>query len=92
VIKIQENEVVTFLLSVGVLIFILQNRSRLASLPSYALIITAFLALLAGQVLTILEGFWFEEILNLAEHICYALSVLLLAGWTWRTMGRGATP
>jgi len=86
---IQENEVVTLLVSVGVAIFIAQNKSRLALLPYHRLIIGSFLALLAARVLTILEGFWYAEIFNFSEHVCYLLSVLQLAGWTWLVMGKG---
>ena len=86
---IQENEAVTLLLSVGVAIFIAQNRSRLTLLPYHRLIIGSFLALLAARVLTILEGFWYEEFFNFAEHICYSLSALQLAAWTWLVMGKG---
>lgn len=86
---IQENEVVTVVLSVGVLIFVFQNRSRLATLPSHRLAIGAFAALFAGQVLTVLEGFWYEDLLNLAEHICYSLSSLLVAAWCWRALSKG---
>ena len=75
---IQENEAVTLLVSVGVAIFIAQNRSRLASLPYHRLVIGSFVALLAARVLTILEGFWYEQVFNLAEHICYCLSVVQL--------------
>jgi len=89
---IQENEVVTLLLSIGVLVFVLLNRSQLGSLPLHRLIVGAFLALIAGQVLTILEGLRFGEVLNLAEHVCYAVSALLLAVWAWRALGRGTEP
>ena len=86
---IQENEAVTLLLSVGVAIFIAQNRSRLTSVPYCRLVISSFLALLAARVLTILEGYWYEEIFNFAEHICYSLSVVQLTAWMWLVMGRG---
>jgi hypothetical protein len=86
---IQENEAVTLLLSVGVAIFIAQNRSRLTLLPYHRLVIGSFLVLLAARILTILEGYCYEEILNFAEHICYSISVLQLAVWTWLVMGKG---
>ena len=89
VIVIQENEVVTLLLSVGVAIFIAQNRSSLASLPHHRLVVGSFLTLLVAHILTILEGFWCGEILNFVEHICYSLSVLQLAAWAWLVMGKG---
>lgn len=87
---IQENEIVTLVLSIGICLFIIHNRSQLVELPFHNLVIGAFVALLTGQVLTVLEGFWYEETFNFLEHVCYAASSLLLAAWCWQAMGRKA--
>jgi len=84
---IHENEVVMLLLGVGVLIFILTSRLRLKQLPSSNIIIAAFYVAFASWVLTVLEGFFLEELLNYLEHICYAVSSILLAGWCWKVFG-----
>jgi hypothetical protein len=81
---IQENELIGLILGVGVLIFILANRSRLAGLPAARILLASYYVLLAGWALTVLEGFLWGQALNLLEHFCYALSALLLAVWTWR--------
>jgi len=83
-IEIQENEVVTFLLGTGVLIFILASRSQLRRLPASRLHIAAFLTLLAGWGLTIVEGFFWRDFFNVVEHLCYAISSVLLAAWCWK--------
>ena len=66
---IQQNEVVLLLLGVGVLIFILGNRLRLEHLPASKTIIAGFYMLLAGWIMTILEGFFLEELLNFIDNI-----------------------
>jgi hypothetical protein len=84
---IQENEVIGLLLGIGVLIFILANRSRLASLPSARLLLASYYILLAGWALTVLEGFFWGQTLNLLEHVAYAVSAILMAIWCWRVCG-----
>jgi len=81
---VQQNEIIALLLSLGVLLFVLHNRRRLAHLPAWGVLLAAFYVLLAGRVLTVLEGLFLEEALNLAEHVCYAVSSVLLAVWCWR--------
>jgi hypothetical protein len=85
-----ENEVVMLLIGMGVLVFILGNRARLKRLVASKLLIVAFYFLLAGWVLTVLEGlfglFW-EEILNFAEHLCTAVSSVFVAVWCCKVFG-----
>ena len=81
---VQENELIGLILGVGVLIFVLVNRSRLASLPAAKVFLASYYILLAGWALTVLEGFIWNQALNLLEHICYALSAVLLTAWIWR--------
>lgn len=78
---IDHSEVITFLIGIGVLIFILVNYSQLIRLPSAKILIASFCVLLAGWIFTILEGFFWKNILNLAEHLSYAISSVLLAVW-----------
>jgi len=85
--EIFENEVVMLLLGVGVLTFILGNRSRLKQLTASKILIVAFYLLLAGWVLTVLEGFFWEGILNFVEHLCTAVSSVLVAVWCWKVFG-----
>lgn len=73
-----ENEVVMFILGLGVLAFILGNRSRLKRFPAFNILIPAFYLLLAGWGFTILEGLFWHDFFNLLEHGCYAFSSILL--------------
>jgi len=81
---IQENEIVMLIIGLGVLIFLLGNRSQLKRIPSSDFLLLAFHALLAGWVLTVLEGFLWGDFLNYLEHMSYAAASLLLAAWCWK--------
>ena len=83
-----ENEVLMFLLGLGVLIFILGNRARLKSIPASKVLIAAFLFFFASWIFTILEGFFLEELLNYLDHICYAVGSVVVAVWCWKVFGR----
>ena len=86
---IRENEVVMLLLGLGVLVFILANRSRLRRLPRWDILSLGFYVVLAGWLLTVAEGFLFGSFFNYLEHICYACSAVLLAVWSWRISASG---
>jgi len=66
---VQENEIVMLIIGLGVLIFLLGNRSQLKRIPFADFLLLAFHALLAGWILTVLEGFFWGELLNYLEHI-----------------------
>ncbi len=51
----QENEIITLLLGIGVMIFILANNRKVKRIPVAIILIAGFYVLLAGWVLTILE-------------------------------------
>ena len=78
---IQENEIVMLLLGIGVLMFVLGNRSVIRRVPGSRILIAGFYVQLVGWFLTVLEGFFLEGFLNCFEHVCYAVSALLLAFW-----------
>ena len=86
--EIFENEVVMLLLGVGVLVFILGNRQRLKNLPASKILFAAFYLMLAAWILTVLEGFFYEWLLNFIEHLCYAVSSIFVAVWCWMVFGR----
>jgi hypothetical protein len=84
---IHENEVIMVVLGIGVSIFVLANRPRLKRIPSSAILIIGFSTLVAGWVLTVLEGFFWEQPLNFLEHMCYAISSIFVAAWCWKALG-----
>ena len=84
---IQENELVTLLVALGVLIFMSANVQRLRAIPAWSWFLGAYGVLTAGWILTVLEGFFWGEFLNLLEHLGYGASALLLVIWVWRGYG-----
>ncbi len=81
---VQENEIITLLLGVGTVIFVIANHSRLRELPSSNILINGVYVLFAGWILTILEGFFLKQLLNLLEHTCYSIGAVLMAVWCWK--------
>ncbi len=81
---IQQNEIIMLLLSIGCLIFILANKQKVKRIPLAKFLIACFCVLLAGYVLTIFEGIFWKDFLNVLEHICYAASSILMAAWCWK--------
>ncbi|MBN1105054.1 MAG: hypothetical protein JXL84_16690 [Deltaproteobacteria bacterium] len=86
---IQGNEIIMLLIGIAVVPFLQLNRSYVDRIPSGRLLTTAYHLILTGWLLTVLEGFFWEALLNLLEHICYAAGSLLLAVWCFR-LSRGA--
>ena len=85
---IQENEVVMLFIGVAVLIFILKYRSHLRRLPASNLLLAGYYTLLVGWGLTVLEEFFWENLLNYLEHLSYAGSSLLVLLWCWIVFGK----
>ena len=85
---IQGNEILSLLLFTGVLAFLVWNGRKLRRLPASSTLIAGFSVLLMGRILTVLEGFFWKDVLNVVEHACYAGSALLVAAWFWRVFGK----
>jgi hypothetical protein len=79
-----ENEVVMMILGIGVLVLILRNKDHLKKIKSWKTITGAYYILFLGWFLTILEGFWLGNYINILEHVCYLISASLLMIWCWR--------
>ncbi len=85
----QQNEVITLLLGLGASVFLAAYWRRLEGFPERGLFVGSYGVLLAGWVFTVAEGFVFPRLLNVLEHLCYALSSGLLALWAWRAGSAG---
>jgi hypothetical protein len=81
---IQQNEIIMLLLGIGCMIFISVNKQKVRRIPVAKPLIAGFYVLLAGYVLTILEGLFWKDFLNVLEHICYTASSILMAVWCWK--------
>lgn len=86
---IQQNELIIFLLGMGGMLFVLVNRPRVERLPASRVLVASFFILLGGWLMTILEDLFWEDFLNLMEHISYALSSVFIALWCWRVFQKG---
>jgi hypothetical protein len=82
---LQENEVVTLIMGIGVLLFIILNKVHVKKINSWRILVWGYYTLLSGWVFTVLEGFILENYLNLLEHISYAVSTILFAVWCWKS-------
>ena len=90
---IYENEVIMFMLGLGVLIFVVLNYFHLKRIPSFGVLLVGFCILVVAWWLTVLEGFfreasfWYSSV-NFLEHLCYAVSGIVVAIWCWSAFGR----
>ena len=81
---IQENEILALALGIGILILIVVNWADFNRRPSTGLLLTAFAQLLLARLFSVLEGLFWSEFFNLAEHGFYLLSAICLTVWTVR--------
>jgi len=86
---VQENELLTFLVGIGVALFVFINRRRIRQIPGSPWLFLSYSFLFAGWVLTVAEGFVLEEVFNLLEHACYMVSSVTAALWCWTVLARG---
>jgi len=77
----QENEILTFILACGVMVFVFVNRTSISTPGKTGLLLWAFVITTLAWLATVLEGYLWPVLLNYLEHICYALSSVLLAVW-----------
>ena len=89
---IQQTELITFLVGVGVAIYVLLNFRKLSRIPKFSTLLTAYLSLLTAWALTILEGFFLGDLLNILEHAGYAMSSVTMAVWCWFVFIKGEEP
>jgi hypothetical protein len=75
---------VMLLLGAGTGFFILRNHTQLRRLPGYGTLLTVFYVLLFSWLMTVLEGFFWPDVLNDLEHAGYALGAVLMALWCWK--------
>lgn len=84
---IEGNEAIMLLIGIGVLVFIIENRQQLRRYLYSEILILAFCFTLAGWILTVLEGIFLKDFLNLLEHACYAASSISVAFWCHKIFG-----
>lgn len=85
---VQENEVLTLILAIGVLLFVLVGKRGLQFPQRPVLLLAAFVAACGGWLFTVLEGFIAADACNVLEHACYAASSIVFVVWIWLVFGR----
>jgi len=89
---IQPSEIIVFLVVLLCTGIVCRFWEKLQRIPFATILFTAFFLLLAGLIMTILEGFIFKDTLNIIEHLCYAISSVSLVFWTWKVFAaKGAS-
>ena len=81
---IQEDELITLVLSCFVFFFIFIKRSSLKNIPFSRTLILSYTILFLGWIATILEGFFLSKSMNELEHFCYTANVGLLTFWCYQ--------
>jgi hypothetical protein len=79
---LRENEVVMLILGVGMMILFILNQGLVKKIKSWKFLFGGYCFLLLGCFFTVLEGFIWEGLLNVLEHLCYAGSAFLLIAWS----------
>lgn len=80
---IEENEIVSVLLCIGVLFFIIIYAVQIKRLPSSNLFLSGFYVFTLSRFFTIIENIYFYDIFHLLENASYAVSSILLLIWFW---------
>ena len=83
--KIEENEIIMLILGFSVLLYILKYRNNIRKIPVYRALLTAYFSFLGAALATTIEECFLHTFFNYFEHLCYLLSSLSLAYWSWRT-------
>ncbi|MBN2423458.1 MAG: hypothetical protein JXR46_07975 [Calditrichaceae bacterium] len=68
-------------------ILIWLKYDRLKNIRFFKILSAGFYFFLAGWLFSSLEGFFWESLLNISEHICYLIGSLLLAYWIYKISG-----
>lgn len=88
---IEESELITLLITIGVGFFLWATRKIIITLPFHRLLITSFSFYLFSKVCTVVEGFFWETVLNSLEHLSAILFCAVFFWWCLRLGTRKET-
>ena len=86
---VRESELITFMVGVGVVLFIWLNRRRISQIPGSTWLMFSYFAIFTGWSLTLAKGFVLPEFLNILEHLCYMAGSATAAVWCWIVLIKG---
>jgi len=81
-------ELLAYVIGVGVVFFLLRNRSRIEKIPFWRLLVAAVYALFAGWCVAAMQVFRPNDLRIYLEKGCYAVSALILGAWCWACLLR----
>jgi hypothetical protein len=74
----EESEIINLILGlVSLVIVYYETRKRV--IPNFQLFFAGFVFVAMARIFTVAEGLFLGDILNILEHVCYALSAFLFA-------------
>lgn len=79
----QENELITFIIVLGIGVFLLANRRRMEPTASDRVLLLSFIFYAMVSVTTLVEGFIFPVWMNIVEHVFILLHTLSFTIWIW---------
>ena len=81
---VENNEVIVLVVATGVLLLLWVNREGMRRIPAARLLVTAYGVIYFAWCLTVLEGFFWPDLLNLLEHTATGAAAVLFAWWCSR--------
>jgi hypothetical protein len=81
---IQDKELIMLILGIFALILTLIYKTEIKRIFGWRNLVSAFYLLLVAWFFTVAEAFLWTNYLNLAEHLFYTASALVLAVWCFR--------
>mgnify|MGYP001011524888 CR=1 FL=1 len=84
---VNEGEAILLILATGVLIWLLMSRRAIVKVPHSRILQLAYYILYISFSCTVFESLFLFHLLNTLEHICYALSMLLVTMWCYKMFG-----
>ncbi len=78
---IQQNEVISFVILLAMISPLIKNKATIKQLPSLRLYLTSFFALLLAHLITIIEVFFWQDLMNNFEHLLHTVSAIFFFLW-----------
>ena len=83
-------EIITWVIGVSVAVFGISQYRYLRRIPHHRYLVFSYFSMLLAWSFTILEGFFWEDVLNTLEHTFLLTSVVIITGWFYHvTLGVG---
>jgi hypothetical protein len=74
----EENEIINLILGLASFVIVFYE-TRKKVIPDFKLFLAGFVFIVLARVFTVVEVLFLGHILNILEHLCYALSACLFA-------------